>query len=72
MFAFHYHGSVVQWVLVGYQSDHKEIRLEKKKFSPLLVLQALVSYSFFSSIQRNFIGEVDSKFFAGLNRLKYL
>ena len=30
MFVFHYHGSVVQWVLVGYQSDHKEIRLEKK------------------------------------------
>lgn len=71
MFLSHYHGSVVQWVLVGYQTDHKEIHLEKK-FSPLLVLQALDSYSFFSSIQRNFIGEVDSKFFAGLNRLKYL
>ena len=71
MFVSHYHGSVVQWVLVGYQSDHKEFRLEKK-FSPLLVLQALDSYSFFSSIQRNFIGEVDSKFFDGLNRLKYL
>ena len=71
MFVSHYHGSVVQWVLVGYQSDHKEIHLEKK-FSPLLVLQTLDSYSFFSSIQRNFIGEVDSKFFAGLNRLKYL
>ena len=58
MFVSHYHGSVVQWVLVGYQSDHKEIHLEKKNSHHYLYFKLSIPTRFSARFNETSLGRL--------------